>query len=232
MSETTALVSYVIRELSARADPAKAGPMAESLKTDMPFYGVQAGPRRAIAAEAARRFPPARRADYEDGVMALWDRRHRECKYVAIAWAREHPSFVEFDSMPLYEMMIRDGAWWDLVDEIAVHLVGTVLRVDPERTWPLMDQWIEDPNLWLRRSALICQNHMGRRLDQGRLFSYCLRRREEREFFIQKAIGWALREHSYTDPEAVRDFLVTHREELPSLSVREGSRQLRKLHMM
>ena len=232
MSNTAALLAFVRDELTALADPEKAAPMAAYMKTEQPFYGVQAGPRRRIAAEAARRLPPARREDYEAGVLALWEQPHREEKYIAIAWAREHPAFVEYDSLPLYEMMIRDGAWWDLVDEIAIHLVGTVLRVDPDRTWPVIDRYARDGNLWLRRTALICQNRMGARVDHRRLFAYCLAMAVEKDLFIQKAIGWALREYSYTNPEAVQGFLQFHRDELPGLSHREGSKRLRKLGLM
>jgi len=232
MKNAVALLDYVRAELSALADPEKAAPMAAYMKTEQPFYGVQAGPRRQIAAEAARRFAPAGRDGYEAGVMALWEQPHREEKYVAIAWAREHPTFVEFDSVPLYELLIRDGAWWDLVDEIAIHLIGTVLRVDPDRTWAVIDRYSRDDNLWLRRTALICQNRMGARVDQRRLFSYCLAMAVEKEFFIQKAVGWALREYSYTNPEAVQGFLQFHRDELSGLSYREGSKQLRKIGLM
>lgn len=232
MPDTEPLTSWVSEQLTELADPEKAGPMAAYMKTVMPFYGVQAAARRSVASQAARRFPPANRDAYEAGVLALWALPHREEKYVAIAWAREHPTFVEYDSLPLYELLIREGAWWDLVDEVAIHLLGTIVRVAPDRALPIMDAWINDESRWIRRAAIICQNRAGERTDVERLFSYSLQRAHEKEFFIQKAIGWALREYSYTAPEAARDFLVTYREQLSSLSYREGSKRLRATGVM
>ncbi len=226
------LVEYVQRELAARSDPQKAQAMAEYMKTEMPFYGVQAGTRRALAREAGRRFPPGGRDAYEAAVLALWGMPHREEKYVAIAWAREHTQYIDFSSLPLYELMIREGAWWDLVDEISVHLVGDVLRSDPAHTWPVLDRWIDDENLWIRRSALICQNSFGELTDEERLFRYCLARAPESEFFIRKAIGWALREYSYAAPEVVRDFLLEHRAALSGVTFREGGKRLSKIGML
>ncbi|MCP4658915.1 MAG: DNA alkylation repair protein [bacterium] len=212
--------------LAALADPDRAREMAAYMKTEMPFYGVASGPRRELAREAKRRFPIAGQSAYKRAIGALWRRPHREEKYVAIALARLHGSFVGPESLPLYERLIREGAWWDFVDEIAQHLVGSALLKDPEAVWPTLDRWIDDPDPWIRRTALLCQNRHKERTDEERLFRYCRARAHEQEFFIRKAIGWALRQYSYTAPAAVRWFLETYRDELSSLSFREAARQL------
>ncbi len=220
------LTSFVASSLAALADPRKAREMAAYMKTEMPFYGVAAGARRKIAREAKRRFPIAGPSAYRKAIDALWRRPHREEKYVAIALARLHGPFVGPESLPLYERLIREGGWWDFVDEIAQHLVGGALLKDPEAVWPTLDRWIDDPDLWIRRTALLCQNRHREHTDEARLFRYCRARAHEEEFFIRKAVGWALRQYAYTAPEAVRWFLETYRDELSSLSFREAARRL------
>jgi len=222
------LNAFVKERLASLADPEKAVRMAAYMKTGMPFYGVQSGPRREIAAEAGRRFPIESRADYEQAVLGLWRLPHREEKYIAVALARRYRQFVGPGSLWLYEKLIREGAWWDFVDEAAVHLVGGALLDDPGAVWPVIDRWIEDPYMWIRRSALLCQNKHKQRTDRERLFRYCLARCAEQEFFIRKAVGWALREYSYSAPGAVRDFLLAHRDKLSPLSFREAARQLQR----
>jgi 3-methyladenine DNA glycosylase AlkD len=200
--------------------------MQAYMKTSMPFLGVGAKDQREVARAAARRFPADGRGAYEASVLALWELPHREEKHVAVAYAREFPRFVAPESLPLFERLVREGAWWDFVDEIAVHLVGATLLKHPEEVWPVMDAWIEDEDMWIRRTALLSQNRHRGRTDEGRLFRYCLARAGEKEFFIRKAIGWALREYAYTAPDAVRRFIDEHRHALSPLSAREGGKHL------
>jgi 3-methyladenine DNA glycosylase AlkD len=225
---TSPRTAFITRELERLADPERAGPMAAYMKTTMPFLGVQAQDRRGLAREVKRRFPIADRADYEAAVAELWALPYREGKYMAIAVAQLAPAHIGPASLPLYERMIREGAWWDFVDEIAQHLVGTVVLKHPAEAWPVMDAWIADPDTWIRRTAILCQNRHKQRTDAGRLFRYCLARAAEREFFIRKAIGWALRQYSYTEPDAVREFLRRHGAALSGLSMREASKVLQR----
>ena len=224
--DAEALAGFVADRLAAAADPSKAVPMAAYMKTDMPFYGVQAAPRVPILREAVRHFPPADRAGYRAGVLALWNGSHRENKYVAIDYARAFPRYVTLSSVPMYRRMIVDGAWWDLVDEIAVHLVGRVLLRQRNRMTPKIVTWIDDPDLWLRRTAILSQLGHKDATDEGLLFAACERRMDEREFFIRKAIGWALRDYARTAPDAVARFVADHRTELSGLSYREATKHL------
>lgn len=200
--------------------------MAAYMKTEMPFYGVQSKARDAIVRRMKQTVPIDDPLDYEASVLALWARPHREEKYLAIAWAMAWPACVARAALPLYERLIREGAWWDLVDDVAIRLSGRVWAADRAWVSPVMDAWIDDPDLWIRRSALIGQIKHGSNTDAARLFDYCLRCAPETGFFIRKAIGWALREYAKTDPGAVRTFLLTHRDALSGLSFREASRHL------
>ena len=129
--------------------------MAAYMKTTMPFYGVSGPARRAIGRELSGRFPPADPGAYREGVLALWALPHREEKYLAIAYARAFPRMVSATELPLYRRLVVEGAWWDFVDEIAVHLVGHTVRTEPDTAWQVVDGWADDPDMWLRRTAIL-----------------------------------------------------------------------------
>jgi len=226
MARTKALVEFVRDQLAALADPVRAAGIAAYVKSTIPCLGVRVPELRAIARRAARSFPPADRAAYEAQVRAVWAMPHREERHLAVAIARVNRGFVDAASMGLFEQLIREGAWWDFVDEIATHLVGPALLEEPDLVWPIVDRWIDDDDMWIRRSAIICQIGAGPRTDAERLFAYCRARAHEREFFVRKAIGWALRQYARTSPGAVRAFLARHGDELSPLSRREASKHL------
>ena len=129
-------------------------------------------------------------------MTGLWGLSHREEKYLAIRIARLYADFVTPRSLALYKRLIQAGAWWDFVDEIAIHLVGRVLYHHRPAVSPTLDAWITDQDMWLRRTALLSQIHHKGDTDEGRLFGYCLQTADETAFFIRKAIGWALRDYS------------------------------------
>ena len=220
------LVRFVQSELAALADPELAMRMAAYMKTDMPFYGVQKPARTPVFKEAIHRFPIGSRREYLEAVDALWALPHREEKYFAVGFAKAFPQYVTIGSLPLYRRLISGGAWWDFVDDVAAHLVGRVLLDDRERMRSKMDRWVDDPNMWLRRTAIISQLGHKDDTDEERLFFYCNRRAPEQEFFIRKAIGWALREYAKSAPDAVIRFLRDNGEGLSGLSYREASKHL------
>ena len=226
MEEPRSLVRFVQAELAALADPAKAAPMQAYMKTNMPFYGVPKPARVPIAKELRRRFPPADTRQYRQNVLALWNLSHREEKYLAIGYARQFPAFVDFGQIDLFERLIVEGAWWDLVDEVASPIVSRVVLMQRQQMRPVLERWIESPVMWLRRAAIICHNGHKDATDWLQLSDFCLRRAQEKEFFIRKAIGWALREYARTNPEAVRTLLQRHGDQLSALSYREAAKHL------
>jgi len=222
----SAIVRFVSDSLALHANPRKAIEMAAYMKTAMPFYGVQQSARGVIQRDIKTRFKVASRRDYERVVLSLWRLRHREEKYLAIAVAQMYPDFIRPESIPLYERLIREGAWWDFVDEIAGRILGRLLLNDRREVWASIDRWIDDDDLWIRRAAIICQLKLKEHTDHARLFRYCLARAGDEDFFIRKGIGWALRQYSYTAPERVRGFLLENRNRLSPLSYREGAKVL------
>ncbi|MCE2486579.1 MAG: DNA alkylation repair protein [Desulfurellaceae bacterium] len=228
LSSVAELLAFVSGQLGLHADPAKAGPMAAYMKTDMPFYGVAKPERDRIATAIKDRFPITDHDTYERAVTGLWALSHREEKYLAIRMARLYADYVTPRSLALYKRLIQDGAWWDCVDEIAIHLVGRVLYHHRPTVSPILDAWINNQDMWLRRAALLSQIHHKGDTDEERLFGYCLQTADETAFFIRKAIGWALRDYSATAPERVLTFLQHNRGRLSGLSFREAARRLRR----
>ena len=223
------VAGFCQQELTRLANPDDAAAMAAYMKTEMPFYGVKKPQRTEIVRSLKKRYEISDIDTYTRVIEALWVLSHREEKYIAIQLAQSYPQLITLASMALYERLIREGAWWDLVDDVAIRIVGKVLLDDRDRVRATLDRWIGDKDLWIRRTAIISQIKHKERTDHCRLFSYCKRRSNETEFFIRKAIGWALREYSKTDPDRVSEFLSRNSDRLSSLSYREGARRLIEL---
>lgn len=222
-------VAYAQSALAARRDPDKAEGMQSYMRTDMPFYGVQKPGRGPILRHLMRESAPADREEYEAIVTALWELPHREEKYLAQGVAAGFRQFIVPESLPLYRRFIVEGAWWDFVDETATHMIRELVIDHPEETWPVVDGWVDDDDMWLRRAAIICQVGAKERTDADRLWQYCASRAHEKEFFIRKAIGWALRDYARTDPGAVAGFVDRHRDDLSGLSFREATKHIGNL---
>ncbi len=215
--------------LQATADPARAPAMQAYMKTDEPFHGVAAPARRRILRQLVAAHPVVDADAWRAQILELWSGTHREERYLAVDLAvRGAKRFMGPRELPLAERLVREGAWWDLVDPVACHLVGRSIEVDAPGTWAVVDRWIDDPDLWIRRSAILCQNGLLRRGrgDEARLFAFCTARAHEREFFVRKAIGWALRDYAHSHPDRVRWFLAEHGDQLSGLSRREASKHL------
>ena len=207
-------------QLQPLADPEKAGRMAAYMKGKFAFLGIQTPPRRQASLPLIRAF----HGNLIEAAQALWALPQREYQYVAIDLLRHHGKRLGSEHLPALEELVQGNAWWDTVDSLAVTIGGIVFR-QPELA-RRMDILIASPDLWLRRVALLHQLEWKEHTDQARLFDYCRQCANEKEFFIRKAIGWALRQYARTEPEAVRSFLAAHRKNLSGLSFREASKHL------
>ncbi len=222
----SALTKFASQELAAAAVAADAPPMQAYMKTTMPFFGVKKPGRVPIIREMKKRFAPDSHRAYVENVSALWRLKHREEKYLALAYAHGFKRYISADAMPLYERLIREGQWWDLVDEVVGRLVSPVYAQARDVVRPTVEAWIEDEDMWVRRAAILSQLEHKGDTDAVQLFDFCRRTMHEREFFIRKAIGWALREYAKSQPEAVKAFLQEEKAQLSGLSFREASKHL------
>jgi len=217
---------FVARELGKLANGENAAAMAAYMKTDMPFFGVKRPDRDPIFKDMMLRFPVASRREYDKAVKELWAQPHREEKYFAIGLARKADEYITPPSLPLYRKIVVEGAWWDFVDEVAANLVGRLLLDNREKIAPVMERWIDDGNMWVRRTALLANLKHKAATDEAVLFDHCLRRAHEKEFFIRKAIGWVLREYAKTAPNVVREFVFANRDVWSGLTFREATKHL------
>jgi 3-methyladenine DNA glycosylase AlkD len=224
-----ALIAEVRAGLAALADPVKAEPMRAYMKSDMPMLGVQATPRRKLVRAALAAHPPASFEALATVVLELWDHADaREERYAAIDLLTNSRSarLLSPAALPLLGDLIVQGAWWDLVDPLATGAVGTVLRAHPAATRPVVLGWSRDPDIWLRRTAIICQVGSKAATDLELLYACIEPSLAERDFFLRKAIGWALRQHAWTDPDEIARYLRDNADQLSPLSRREAAKNL------
>ena len=223
-----ALVTDVRAALAGIADPKKAPAMQRYMKSSMPYLGVPTPPLRRTCRAVFAHHPLDGLDEWRDAILTLWRRAtHREHRYAAIELAsdRRYAAFQTGRAIPMYEEMIVDGAWWDYVDAIA-HRLGDVLRREPARTAARMRGWARSGNLWKRRTAIICQ--LGFKSDTDlALLTDCIEPSfGSGEFFLQKAIGWALRDLAWSDPKLVANWVQRHQGTLSPLSRREALKNI------
>jgi 3-methyladenine DNA glycosylase AlkD len=229
------LVTSLRTALAAEGDPERAVQQQRYMKSAMPFRGIGL-PRvrtivRGVLDDPAHR--PGSAAEWEATVRRLWDEAsYREERYAALTVAR-HRSARAWRTpavLPLYRHLVVTGAWWDLVDETAGDLVAPLLRASRTEVTPTVLAWAEDEDLWLRRAAILSQLGAKAETDTALLETVLTANlegsRHGSEFFVRKAIGWALRDYARTDPDWVRGFLARHHARLSGLSRREASKHL------
>jgi 3-methyladenine DNA glycosylase AlkD len=192
----------------------------------MPYLGVRVPEVRKITRAQARARPPSSVAALGQTAAALWrEATHREERYAATGLTGLTMAVGQLELLPLHQEMIVTGAWWDHVDEVA-HRVGDLLLVHPDQVRPVIRAWSHESDLWLRRVSIIAQLGAKARTDVALLSDAINANTSDRDFFIRKAIGWALREYARTDPEWVRRFVAAHADELSPLSQREALKHL------
>lgn len=215
-------------------DPERAAQQQAYMKSELPYVGLGAPALKALLRPLLAEHRFVDRAQWEHAVLELWeDAEHREEWYAAIALLRHrtYRPWLDPDLLPLLETLVRTGAWWDVVDEIASHLVGQVLLDHRAATTPVMDAWsVDADSLWVRRTAMLAQLRHADHTDTDLLARVLVANLDDtaygREFFVRKALGWALRQHARTDPAWVRTFVRAHADRLSGLSRREALKHL------
>jgi 3-methyladenine DNA glycosylase AlkD len=213
------------RRLAEVADPEKAPQMQAYLKSPMPYRGVSAPILKRLCRDTFALHPLSTAAEWQRVVLDLWrNASFREERYAAVllTQARAYREFLTLSSVPMLEEMIVTGAWWDFVDTLAAHNLGEILRTNPRQMKPLMRRWARDTDMWKRRSAILCQLGFKRDTDLHLLYDCIEPNLSLKDFFIRKAIGWALRQYAWTDPKEVRRYVKANADRLSPLSVREA----------
>ncbi|MFX3635591.1 MAG: DNA alkylation repair protein [Candidatus Pristimantibacillus sp.] len=206
-------------------DRSKAQSMEAYMRNQYSFLGIKAPERSLLLREFWKMNGMPEGEQLLQVVRQLWQQPEREFQNVAMDLLAKHAKNADKTHIDLLEELVMDKSWWDTVDVLAAHLIGQHFALYPELITAYTERWIESDNLWLRRTAILFQLKYKQRTDTGRLFDYINRTKDEKEFFIRKAIGWALREYSKTDEEAVIDFVAETK--LSPLSEREA---LKRIH--
>lgn len=223
-SHAPSLADRVLAALRARAEPERAAAMQAYMKSRMPYLGVRAANVKLACREVYATYAFADAAAWRADVLALWrPAAFREVRYAALALAghRGARRFQTLDALPLYEELIVSGAWWDYVDELAAHRIGGLFAAYPAELRRVMLAWSTDDDLWKRRTSILCQLRFKERTDLALLYACIEPSIPSTEFFLRKAIGWALRAYAWHDPAEVTRYVKAH-PALSGLSKREA----------
>ena len=222
VEEVVAEIEAVLEPL---ADPANAEPMVAYMRDQFPFLGIKTPERRAAVKPIMMRAKDWSAEDLLDVADALMAQPEREFSSVATEFLRKWNGHLRSEHLVRIRTLIQTKSWWDTVDALAIHTLGTVVRADRELQTE-MDEWIHDDDFWVARSAILHQLMWKDDLNAERLFRYCDLRCGDTEFFIRKALGWALRQHARTDPDTVRSYVATNADQLSGLTKREALKHI------
>lgn len=200
----------------------QAEPMAKYMKNNFPFLGLKAPERRELAKEFLKERKKDKKVDW-GFVFKCYDLPEREFQYLALGYLDKVNSLLKPNDMDNIEELIVTKSWWDSVDSIAP-IVGQICNRYPEVKNEIVERWVYSDNIWLNRVSIIFQLKYKENTDTEFLKKAILENSQTSEFFINKAIGWGLREYSKTNKEWVRDFIENNK--LSNLSVSEGSKYI------
>ena len=224
-----ALITEIREALAVAGDPGRAEDQQRYMKSQMPYRGIASPQLKALLRPLLAGRPPADRGTWVGTILALWDEaEYREERYAAIAMARHRSGRQWQDprALELYRHLVVTGAWWDLVDEVAAHLVGGVLAAHRAEVTPVIRHWMVDEHLWLRRTAVLCQLRHRAGTDTALLHDAIEANVDDTSFWLRKAIGWALRSHAYSDPDWVRAQVALYGDRMSGLSRREALKNI------
>ncbi|WP_216831488.1 DNA alkylation repair protein [Alkalihalobacterium elongatum] len=201
----------------------KAKGMSAYMKNHFEFFGIQTPERRKITAKLFKEWQVGKKPIDWKLIFDLWEQSEREYQYVAVDYLKKSQKHLSSSDLTQVKELITSKSWWDTVDLIASNVVGYILMKFPEQA-KVMDEWIEDDNMWVKRTAILHQLSFKENTDEERLFYYCEKHASETEFFIAKAIGWALRQYGKSNPQSVITFV--EKTPLQNLSKREALKHL------
>jgi 3-methyladenine DNA glycosylase AlkD len=219
------LLERLVATYAGARDSLRAMGAAAYMRDQFPFLGIAMPAARKLTRTVVAGLPAPTEAELGAIAAACWELPEREYQYFACDYLRAHVAVPGPDFIGVVRTLIVTKSWWDTVDPLATRVTGDLVHRHPSLV-ATMDAWSADENMWLVRTAILHQLHYGPETDTERLFGYCTRQGGHPDFFVRKAIGWALRHYARTDPDAVRSYLAGNNSKLSRLSVREASKHL------
>lgn len=217
---------HIKEALRKEGNPIRIPQMEAYMRNQFPFYGVMSTPRKELLKAIKKEHLEVLDSNEKRAlIQLLWDEEHRECQLVALDWLMQwKPKEFTASDIDLFEWLITTKSWWDTVDGIAPNVVGKYARVFPEQMKETLHRWESHDSFWIRRACLIFQLRYRQETDLDLLQYFINKFKPDREFFIQKAIGWSLREVSKWNPTWVAR--VVEEEQLTGLAKREASKYI------
>ncbi|EEY79745.1 MULTISPECIES: DNA alkylation repair protein [Streptococcus] len=215
-------VEELVKELKAVANPDDAVAMKAYMKNKFEFLGVKTPARRKLTKTFLKQ--QTNLVIDWNFINEAWNYPYRELQYVALDYLEIRKKLLTPSDLPDLKILAQTKSWWDTIDFLD-RLVGSIIAQFPETKATILS-WSCDEDIWLRRLAIDHQLLRKEEADTELLEKILINNLGQTEFFINKAIGWALRDYSKTNPNWVRDFIERHRAEMAALSIREGSKYL------
>ena len=210
-------------KFEAIANPDQAIPMAKYMRNQFEFYGIKSQARKIAEKDLITQAKKAKQVEWES-LAQIWDDPHREMQYFVADYLMGMVRFMTYENLPKMKKFVTTKQWWDTIDTL-VKVYGKVGLKD-KRVDALMLTWSTDEDFWLRRVAIEYQLLRKDKLKPDLLATIIENNLGSDEFFVNKAIGWALRDYSKTNPAWVQAFIESHQTGLSKLSIREGSKYL------
>ncbi|MES2765314.1 MAG: DNA alkylation repair protein [Bacteroidota bacterium] len=220
-------LSPLVKSFKNYADPEAAVGMKKYMRNQFEYIGLKTPLRRELFKNFLKEAGLPPKSELNEIINDLWEQPEREFQYAALELCGCFKKQIEREDIEQFEQMITWKSWWDTVDGIAPNLVGELFKKYPDMIAPKTKEWRESDNMWLQRSSIIFQLKYGEKTDLDLLFVTILGFRDSKEFFIQKAMGWALRQYAWLHPEIIRDFVQKHT--LPPLTKREALKNINKM---
>ena len=197
--------------------------MSKYMQDKFRFLGIRGATRTEIY---KKYFPDARKTKIIDWdfVESCWNKEEREFQYVVVYYLKAMQKFLKREDISKLKYLIVTKSWWDTVDLLAKVIGSLVIRI--EGYDKIMLEWSKDSNIWLRRVAILYQLSLKDKVDEIILDKVLVNNLSDSEFFINKAIGWALRDYSKYNPEWVREFIKKNKDNMANLSIREASKYI------
>lgn len=217
-------IELLVKLFESHQNEDNAGPMEKYMRNQFPFLGIRMPERRQLMKQFFLESSILQAPFQTEFVLKFWEKEEREYQYAALTYMEKVSKKMDKEELPLMEQLILTKSWWDTVDVLAPKLVGSIAAQQSEVIRERIDGWAVDKSIWLRRAAILFQLKYKQRTNEETLYRYIRQNAEDKEFFVQKAIGWALREYSKTNPESVSHFIKG--QPLAQLSIREGSKYI------
>ena len=215
----------LITDLEENSNELLAESMSKYMQDKFRFLGVRGATRTEIY---KKYFPDARKTKTIDWnfVENCWNKEEREFQYVVVYYLKAMQKFLKREDISRLKYLIVTKSWWDTVDLLAKVVGSLVIRI--EGYDQIMLEWSKDSNIWLKRVAILYQLSLKEKVDKQVLDRILVNNLGDNEFFINKAVGWALRDYSKFNPEWVREFIEKNKNGMANLSLREASKYLDK----